>query len=104
VEISIAYATDWATQGLGVFIDDVTLPTGETTSFETDLGGWEVTGPPEGSSPNFNNFTRIAAGGFPEGAAVATDDTLLMGFGLEGISDAATRNEVMGRTMRYLLR
>jgi hypothetical protein len=104
VEISIAYATDWATQGLGVFIDDVTLPTGETTSFETDLGGWEVTGPPEGSSPNFNNFTRIAAGGFPEGAAVATDDTLLMGFGLEGISDAATRNAVMGRTMQYLLR
>jgi hypothetical protein len=104
VEISIAYATDWATQGLGVFIDDVTLPTGETTSFETDLGGWEVTGPPEGSSPNFNTFTRIAAGGFPEGAAVATDDTLLMGFGLEGISDAATRNAVMGRTMQYLLR
>ena len=26
VEISIAYATDWAVQNLGVFIDDVTLP------------------------------------------------------------------------------
>jgi hypothetical protein len=104
VEISIAYASDWATQGLGVFIDDVTLPNGETTSFETDLGGWEATGPPEGSGANFNNFVRITGAGFPEGAAVATDDTLLMGFGLEGISDAATRHAVMGRTMQYLLR
>jgi hypothetical protein len=104
VEISIAYASDWATQGLGVFIDDVTLPNGETTSFETDLGGWEATGPAEGSGANFNNFVRITGAGFPEGAAVATDDTLLMGFGLEGISDAATRNAVMGRTMQYLLR
>jgi hypothetical protein len=82
----------------------VTLPSGETRSFETDLGGWEATGPPEGSGANFNNFVRITGAGFPEGAAVATDDTLLMGFGIEGISDAATRNEVMGRTMRYLLR
>ena len=26
VEISIAYASDWATQGIGVFLDDITLP------------------------------------------------------------------------------
>ena len=35
VEISIAYVSDWATQSLGVFVDDVTLPDGTTTSFET---------------------------------------------------------------------
>ena len=35
---------------------------------------------------------------------VATDDTLYMGFGFEGISDAATRNAVMGKAAAYLLR
>ena len=41
VEISISYASDWATQGLGVFVDDITVSTGEgSTSFEGgDTGG-----------------------------------------------------------------
>jgi len=104
VEVSIAYASDWSFQGLGTFVDDITLPTGESTSFETDLGGWTVTGPPPGSSPNPNNFARTTAGGFPEGAVVATTDTLYAGFGLEGISTPAARNEVMRRSMDYLLR
>jgi hypothetical protein len=103
IEISIAYASDWATQGLGVFLDDVTLG-GESTSFETDLGGWTVTGPPEGSAPNANNFERITGAGFPEGAAVTTDDTVLMGHGVEGIADQQDRKDVIGRTMEYLLR
>ncbi len=35
VEVSIAYISDWATQGLGVFVDDIEVSTGEgTTSFE----------------------------------------------------------------------
>jgi hypothetical protein len=104
VEISISYASDWATQGLGVFIDDVTLPGAQTESFETDLGGWAVTGPPEGSGPNFNNFERITGAGFPEGAAVATEDTVVMGFGIEGVTDVANRNALVGRTVQYLLR
>ena len=103
IEVSIAYASDWGTQGLGVFLDDVTL-LGESTSFETDLGGWEVTGPPEGSAPNANDFVRITGAGFPEGAAVSTDDTVLMGYGVEGITGAQARTDVIGRTMQYLLR
>ena len=70
VEISIAYVSDWATQGLGVFIDDVTLPDGTSTSFETGLEGWEVTGPPQGSGANANNFEVTTAGGFPVGASI----------------------------------
>jgi hypothetical protein len=105
VEISLAYASDWGTQGLGVFLDDIEVSTGQgSTDFEADLGGWEVTGPPEGSGPNANDFARITAAGFPEAAVVATDDTLYMGFGLEGITDAATRAAVMGRAVDYLLR
>jgi hypothetical protein len=105
VEVSLAYVSDWATQGLGVFLDDIEVSTGEgTTDFEGDLAGWEITGPAEGSAPNPNNYMHTSATGFPEAAVVATDDTLLMGFGLEGISDASTREEVMGRAVDHLLR
>jgi hypothetical protein len=104
VEVSISYASDWATQGLGVFVDDIEVSTGEgTTSFEGGLDGWVVSGPPPGSAPNGNNFDRTTAAGFPEAAVVATKDTVYMGFGFEGITGAATRNDVMGRVMAYLL-
>ncbi|WP_086661950.1 M14 family metallopeptidase [Lentzea kentuckyensis] len=104
VEISIAYASDWATQGLGVFVDDIAVTTGEgSTSFESGMDGWAITGPPPGSGVNSNNFIRTTAAGFPEGAVVRTADTLYFGFGLEGISDAATRNTVMDRSIDYLL-
>ena len=103
IEISISYVSDWSTQGLGVFLDDVTL-LGETTSFETGLDGWTVAGPPEGSAPNANDFERITGAGFPEGAAVAMDDSVLQGYGVEGITSAQARKDVVGRTMRYLLR
>jgi hypothetical protein len=104
VEVSIAYVSDWSVQGLGAFVDDVVVSTGEgTTSFETGLDGWTVTGPPPGSAPNSNNFVRTTAGGFPEGAAITTEDTIYFGFGFEGIATPAARNAVMGRAMGYLL-
>jgi Zinc carboxypeptidase len=101
IELSVSYVSDWATQGLGVFLDDFNLM-GEMTSFETGLDGWSVTGPPAGSGLNANNFERTTAEGFPEGAVIATPDTLYMGFGFEGISDAATRADVMGKAMDFL--
>ena len=103
VEISIAYASDWATQGIGVFVDDITLPDGTSTSFETGLDGWAITGPPAGSAPNANNFIRTDASGFPVGNAISTPQSLLLGFGLEGVSTAAERNAVMGRALGHLL-
>ena len=103
VEISIAYASDWASQGIGVFIDDIVLPDGTSTSFETGLDGWAITGPPEGSAPNVNNFIRTDASGFPVGNAIATPHSLLLGFGLEGVSTADERNAVMGRALDHLL-
>ena len=102
VEISIAYVSDWAVQNLGVFIDDVVLPDGTSTSFETDLGGWAV-GQPDTSGTNANNWIRTDDSGFPVGAAISTPDSLLFGFGFEGISSQASRNAVMGRSLRFLL-
>jgi hypothetical protein len=104
VEIRISYASDWATQGLGVFVDDVTLPDGSSTSFEGgDTGGWVASGPPPGSAPNVNNFEFTTAAGFPEGATITTEGSLLLGFGLEAVTGADTRADVMGRAMDYLL-
>ena len=103
VEVSIGYASDWATQGIGVFLDDVVLPDGTTTSFETDLGGWQVSGPPEGSGANANNFIQTDASGFPVGNTIATPRSLLVGFGFEGVSTPSERDAVMGRALDHLL-
>lgn len=104
-EVSIAYVSDWSVQGLGTFVDDIEVSTGEgSTSFETaDMGGWTVPGAPEGSAANANDFIRTTAAGFPEGPVVNTEDSLYFGFGFEGITEEADRNEVMGRAIGYLL-
>jgi hypothetical protein len=104
IEVSITYVSDWASQGLGVFVDDIVVSTGEgTTGFETDDGGWDMPPAPAGSAPNGNTWTVTDAAGFPEGAVVATPQTVYMGFGFEGIRDAETRTEVMGQVMDYFL-
>ena len=50
VELSITYVSDWGTQGLGVFLDDVRVMADGAwwpqTSFEDGLGGWTVAPPP----------------------------------------------------------
>ncbi len=103
VEVSLTYASDWGTQNLGVFMDDVTLPDGAATSFETGLDGWTIGGPPPGSGPNANNWIRTDSSGFPVGSVIATPQSLLMGFGLEGVSTAGERADVMGRALDHLL-
>jgi hypothetical protein len=103
VEVSITYASDWATQNLGTFVDDVTLPDGSSTSFESGFEGWTVSGAPPGSAANGNDWIVTDASGFPVGATISTPDSLLMGFGFEGIATPAERNEVMGRALEHLL-
>jgi hypothetical protein len=113
VEISITSVSDWGFQQFpGVFIDDIEVSTGEgSTSFEEDgdpMDGWTVPGAPQDAEgiegPNRNDWVRRGGLGIKEGAAVATDDTLYLGFGLEGVTGAATRNEIMDRAIDYLLR
>jgi hypothetical protein len=104
VELSISYASDWEIQGLGAFVDQVQVSTeAGVESFETGLGAWTVAGPPEGSADNPNDWFRTQSLGFEEGAVVSTPRSLMFGFGLEGITDAATRAAVMGRSLDYLL-
>ncbi|WP_043618571.1 M14 family metallopeptidase [Nonomuraea candida] len=106
VEISISYISDWATQGAGVFLDDfaVTLDgtVAESTSFESDLGGWTVAGPPEGSSASVNNWFRTDQV-FEEGGGIVTEDTVYLGFGVETVTDQDARTDLVKRSMRHLL-
>ena len=101
VEIHISYATDWGTQNLGVFVDDIELPGQPLEDFESGLGAWEVSTTPENAP--FNNWIHMTGAGFPEGPAIRTSDSVYLGFGFEAIDTDANRTEVMDRIMEYLL-
>ncbi|HEU5179239.1 MAG TPA: M14 family zinc carboxypeptidase [Candidatus Polarisedimenticolia bacterium] len=106
VEVSITVLSDLSVQEFpGVFVDDISVSTGEgTTSFEGGLDGWTVPGAPPGDGANLNDWVRRGGLGIKEAAAVATEDTVYMGFGLEGVTGADTRNELMRVVIDYLLR
>ena len=103
VEVSIAYASDWSVQGVGAFVDDITLPDGTSESFESGLGGWVIAPAPPGSAQNPNTWTRTDASGFPVGNSITTPDTVILGFGIEGVTTAATRAALMKAIMGHLL-
>jgi hypothetical protein len=104
VEVSISYVTDPASGGVGVVIDDTAvLVDGEVVQeegFESDLGPWSVTGPPQGSPPGGASFRRAEGLLF---SAVTTEDTVLLGFGVEQIATAAERAAVVRRALDHLL-
>jgi Zinc carboxypeptidase/Immune inhibitor A peptidase M6 len=104
VEVSISYVTDPSTGGTGAFVDDTKVTatggTSDTEGFEASLGPWTVAGAPAGSPVNTKDFHRAQGFGV---AAIATPDTLLLGFGLEQVPAAADRNRLMGLAMRRLL-
>ena len=99
VEIYISYASDWGTQQLGMFVDDIQLDGFPLEDFETELGRWQVSAAP-GNTP-FNNWIRMEGAGFPEGPVIRTENTVYMGFGFEAINSTDTRNKVMSRVMQY---
>jgi hypothetical protein len=105
VEISITYALDFASAGLGVFLDQVQVTKdgqpAESTSFESDFGGFEPGPAPEGSE-NDAQWQRSESVGYVVGAGVATPDTLYWGFGFEGVSSTEQRTAVMRSAMQYL--
>ena len=99
VEISITYASDWGTQGLGVFLDDVAIAGQPVEDFETGLGSWTPDTAPGSSAPN--NWQHLAGTGFQEGPVIRTEDTVYMGFGFEAIDNEATRNALIDKILDY---
>ncbi|MBP2703252.1 immune inhibitor A [Microbispora sp. RL4-1S] len=106
VEVSVSYISDWGTQGLGVWLDDTKVTAdGATladTSFEDDLGGWTVAGPPPGTDAALNDWARSDQS-LDDGAAVTTKDTVYFGFGTEGATTQAMRTDLVKRSMTHLL-
>ncbi len=64
-ELALSYASDEIVQKAGVFIDDIVVSTGVgSTSFEADgdtFDGWTVTGPPNGSPGNDNDWVAATS-------------------------------------------
>jgi hypothetical protein len=77
VEVSLSVASDFLIPVHGVFVDDVTVSTGQgTTSFEDDgdeLDGWTVSGPPAGSPGNANDWIVGTGADTPNYGQVASD-------------------------------
>src|SRR5262249_50659497 len=96
VEVSIAYVSDPASGGDGLFIDDTKVPTTGGTldaeGFESGLGPWTIAGAPAGSPGNAGEFVRSRA---LFSAAVVTEDTVLLGFGLEQVATPTERATLM---------
>ncbi|MET9297177.1 M14 family zinc carboxypeptidase [Streptomyces sp. NPDC003077] len=105
VELAIAYVTDPGTGGRGVFVDNARIVTGGTSEpvegFETGLGPWTVPGPPAGSPGNATDWARSPEL-FRSYAAVTTRDTVLLGFGLEHVQNAAQRAKLLDAALHAL--
>ncbi|MDH6625445.1 murein tripeptide amidase MpaA [Streptomyces sp. LBL] len=105
VEISISYVTDPGSGGHGVLADDASLVVGgtatETEGFETSLGAWKVAGPPPGSPAVLKDWTRTGTL-FQTYGAVTTDDTVLLGFGLEHVASAAGQTALLKKALAAL--
>jgi hypothetical protein len=112
VDVKVSYITDavdiGVAGGIGVFVDDTRLTVGgtlvEADGFEADGGAWAVEGPPTGSPPGTERNFAITQELIPVAASVATEDTVLLGFGIESLATPAERADVLGRIIKPLLR
>lgn len=105
VELVVSYVTDPSTGGAGVALDDTRVVVDDETvsaeGFEEGLGPWDVLGAPAGSPEARSSFDRTELLGDIT-AAVGTDDTVLLGFGLEQLATDADRAAAVGGVLRYL--
>lgn len=101
VELSISYVTDPATGGVGAFVDDTRVVIDGVESadgFEDATSAWTAGGPPAGSPPNACNW-EIGGRLVNFFAGTSTEDTLLLGFGLEQLASDEDRAELVERAL-----
>jgi hypothetical protein len=95
VDIAIAYVQDPGWGGVGVAVDDVRVVRDGTVvdaeGFENGFGAWQADG-----------FARHDAP-IAEGLGIATNRTILWGFGLENVVGADARTRLLGAALERLL-
>jgi hypothetical protein len=105
VEVTVSYVTDPFTGGAGVIVDDTRLLTAggpqQAAGFEDGLEPWTLPGVPEGSPAGSADFELSPAIGGITGAVV-TDDSVLLGFGIEQLRTPAAREAFAGAAVRHL--
>lgn len=109
VEVSISVVSDPAVQGLGAWVDQVSMRAADDTpinsadpSFETGLDGWATPGPPPGTADPVTGWERAQSAPFVETPIVTTDDTVYTGLGLEAVSGASQRAALMRASLEHL--
>ena len=106
VEVSISYASDWATQGLGVFVDDIARCRRSDAAWQHVVRDrHRRLGCPgaRGERPEREHWAITDSAGFPEGAT-SRARTPPLGLRPRGRTGAATRNALMARAIDYLRR
>ena len=105
VEVSISYVTDPASGGVGVFVDDTHVVidgNDDADGFEGATSAWTPGGPPAGSPPNSGDW-QIGEVLLQSFAGTSTEDTLLLGFGLEHLSTDEERADLLDRALSGLI-
>ncbi|WP_155056446.1 M14 family metallopeptidase [Streptomyces blattellae] len=105
VEVSLSYVSDSSVGGRGVLADNASVVVGgdaaQTEGFETSLGAWSTPGPPAGSPAVVKDWGRTGEL-FKTYGAVATDDTVLLGFGLEHVAAPIGRTILIGKALEAI--
>jgi hypothetical protein len=101
VELSISYVTDPGTGGVGTFVDDtrVVVDGVETSAdgFEGATSEWSPAAPPVGSEDSPGEWH--VGGKVDVIGGTSTEDTLLLGFGLEQLATPQQRTDLIGRAL-----
>jgi hypothetical protein len=112
IEVNVSYVTDIVDLGvgggIGVFVDDTRLVVGgavvESDGFEASGGGaWAVADAPPGSPPAGGDNFVVSSELIALASSVVTEDTVLLGFGIESLATPAERADVLGRSIGSLL-
>jgi hypothetical protein len=85
-----------------LYVDDIEISNGHSTSFEDGWDGWQVPGvPPDSTVQNTIDFTRSTLADAPAAAIIATLNTIWFGFGLEGVATPEDRAAILDRVMQH---
>jgi hypothetical protein len=100
VELSISYVTDPVTGGVGAFVDNTRVVVDGVESadgFEGATSEWSPAARPAGSPATAGRW--VITEQLNVFGGTSTEDTLLLGFGLEQLATPQQRTDLIGRAL-----